>query len=53
VTFGVLIAFPLIVELIIFFTIVDDYSRAVWVYLMVEKKEIADLLIQFCKMVAT
>jgi transposase InsO family protein len=34
-----------------FLTVVDDYSRAVWVYLMAEKKETSKLLIFFCKMV--
>ncbi|KAJ3699854.1 hypothetical protein LUZ61_003559 [Rhynchospora tenuis] len=34
-----------------FLTIVDDFSRAVWVYLMTEKKETSKLLISFCKMV--
>ena len=36
-----------------FLTIVDDFTRAVWVYLMVEKKETCNLLIAFCKMVET
>ncbi|KAJ4768963.1 Retroelement pol polyprotein-like [Rhynchospora pubera] len=34
-----------------FLTVVDDFSRAVWVYLMTEKKETSKLLISFCKMV--
>ncbi|KAL9228263.1 hypothetical protein vseg_003863 [Gypsophila vaccaria] len=36
-----------------FLTIVDDKSRAVWVYLMREKSEVIQLLINFCKMVKT
>ncbi|KAJ1697014.1 hypothetical protein LUZ63_005526 [Rhynchospora breviuscula] len=36
-----------------FLTIVDDFSRAVWVYLMAEKSETGDLLRFFCKMVQT
>ncbi|KAJ4755428.1 Retroelement pol polyprotein-like [Rhynchospora pubera] len=36
-----------------FLTIVDDFSRAVWVYLMVEKSETGDLLKSFCKMIQT
>ncbi|KAJ4754029.1 Retroelement pol polyprotein-like [Rhynchospora pubera] len=34
-----------------FLTIVDDCSRAVWVFLMAEKKEATTLLISFCAMV--
>ncbi|XP_056849759.1 retrovirus-related Pol polyprotein from transposon RE2 isoform X2 [Raphanus sativus] len=33
-----------------FLTIVDDYSRAVWTYLMLEKSEVASLLRSFCAM---
>ena len=33
-----------------FLTIVDDYSRAVWVHLMLEKSETATLLKNFCAM---
>lgn len=36
-----------------FLTIVDDYTRAVWVYLLKEKSETASHLINFCKMVKT
>ncbi|KAJ3685421.1 hypothetical protein LUZ61_014585 [Rhynchospora tenuis] len=36
-----------------FLTIVDDFSRSVWVYLMAEKKETSNLLMSFCKMVST
>ncbi|XP_074284704.1 uncharacterized protein LOC141610110 [Silene latifolia] len=36
-----------------FLTIVDDKSRAVWVYLMREKSEVNQLLINFCNMVKT
>ena len=33
-----------------FLTIVDDYSRAVWTYLMLENSEVASLLRNFCAM---
>lgn len=33
-----------------FLTIVDDYSRAVWTYLMLEKSEVSSLLRNFCAM---
>lgn len=33
-----------------FLTIVDDYSRAVWTYLMLEKSEVSGLLQNFCAM---
>ncbi|KAJ4812579.1 Retroelement pol polyprotein-like [Rhynchospora pubera] len=36
-----------------FLTIVDDFSRAVWVYLMIEKSETGDLLKSFCRMIQT
>ncbi|KAJ1703741.1 hypothetical protein LUZ63_003520 [Rhynchospora breviuscula] len=36
-----------------FLTIVDDHTRAVWVYLMAEKSETSHLLKSFCKMVQT
>ncbi|KAK3036929.1 hypothetical protein RJ639_030894 [Escallonia herrerae] len=36
-----------------FLTIVDDYSRAVWVYLMHDKGQIDTLLRNFCNMVHT
>ncbi|KAJ4790588.1 Retroelement pol polyprotein-like [Rhynchospora pubera] len=36
-----------------FLTIVDDFSRAVWVYLMKDKSETADLLQGFVRMVYT
>lgn len=34
-----------------FLTIVDDFSRAVWIYLLKEKREVADSLKKFCAMV--
>ncbi|KAJ1695814.1 hypothetical protein LUZ63_012512 [Rhynchospora breviuscula] len=36
-----------------FLTVVDDFSRAVWIYLMTEKKESSKLLISYCKMAKT
>ena len=33
-----------------FLTIVDDYSRAVWTYLMLEKSEVQNLIKNFCVM---
>ncbi|XP_074288107.1 uncharacterized protein LOC141613270 [Silene latifolia] len=36
-----------------FFTIVDDHSRGVWVYLMKEKSEAGEYLKTFCQMVKT
>ncbi|XP_010268948.1 PREDICTED: uncharacterized protein LOC104605761 [Nelumbo nucifera] len=36
---------------IYFLTIVDDYSRAVWVYLLLEKSEVAHIIENFCAMV--
>ena len=36
-----------------FLTIVDDASRGVWVYLMSEKSEASQLLMDFCVMVET
>ena len=33
-----------------FLTIVDDYSRAVWIHLMLEKSEVPILLQNFCAM---
>ena len=36
-----------------FLTIVDDFSRAVWVYLLLDKGEASLLLRQFCAMVKT
>ena len=36
-----------------FLTIVDDYSRAVWVYLIKHKDEASDCLINFHKMIET
>lgn len=33
-----------------FLTVVDDYSRAVWTYLMLEKSEVQNLLRNFCAM---
>ena len=34
-----------------FFTIVDDFSRAIWIYLLVDKKEIPNILKMFFSMV--
>ena len=34
-----------------FLTIVDDFSRAVWIYLLVDKKEVSSMLKQFFAMV--
>ena len=34
-----------------FLTIVDDFSRAVWIYLLVEKSEVGNTLKNFCTMV--
>ncbi|CAH9096007.1 unnamed protein product, partial [Cuscuta epithymum] len=36
-----------------FLSIVDDFSRGVWVYLMKNKSEVCQKLIQFCNMVET
>lgn len=36
-----------------FLTIVDDYTRAVWVYLLREKSESSTHLINFCNMIKT
>ncbi|KAL2933792.1 Retrovirus-related Pol polyprotein from transposon TNT 1-94 [Bienertia sinuspersici] len=36
-----------------FLTIVDDYSRATWVYLMVGKYEVRQLIPNFCVMIQT
>lgn len=36
-----------------FFTIVDEFSRATWVYLMQQKSQASDLLKIFCKMTQT
>ncbi|OMO64840.1 Integrase, catalytic core [Corchorus capsularis] len=36
-----------------FLTIVDDFSRGVWVYLMEYKSEVSHYLIMFCNMIAT
>lgn len=36
-----------------FLSIVDDYSRGVWVYLMRQKSEVAHFLTMFCNMVQT
>jgi len=32
------------VEHPIFLTIIDDYSRAVWIYLLIDKKEVSSIL---------
>lgn len=34
-----------------FLTIVDDYTRAVWVYLLKEKSDVPNILMSFCIMV--
>ncbi|CAH9090143.1 unnamed protein product [Cuscuta epithymum] len=36
-----------------FLSIVDDFTRGVWVYLMKNKSEVSQLLIQFCNMIYT
>lgn len=36
-----------------FLTIVDDYSRAVWVFLLKHKYEASNHIIDFCRMVKT
>ncbi|CAL1372799.1 unnamed protein product [Linum trigynum] len=36
-----------------FLTVVDDFSRGVWVYLLKFKSEVARYLLMFCEMVAT
>ncbi|CAH9133803.1 unnamed protein product, partial [Cuscuta epithymum] len=36
-----------------FLSIVDDFTRGVWVYLMKNKSEVSQFLIQFCNMVET
>ena len=36
-----------------FLTIVDDHSRAVWTYLMLEKSEVRTILTNFCSMAST
>ncbi|RDY11171.1 hypothetical protein CR513_04209, partial [Mucuna pruriens] len=36
-----------------FLTIVDDFSRVVWVYLLVEKSEVTSILKIFCTMLVT
>ncbi|XP_010278082.1 PREDICTED: uncharacterized protein LOC104612388 [Nelumbo nucifera] len=38
---------------IYFLTIVDDYSRVVWIYLMAEKSEVGANIVKFCAMVMT
>ncbi|KAL9232099.1 hypothetical protein vseg_007244 [Gypsophila vaccaria] len=35
-----------------FLTIVDDYSRATWVYLLVDKTEVIDMFMSFINMIA-
>jgi len=32
-------------------TIVDDFSRVVWVYLLVKKHEVAETIKKFCTMI--
>ena len=41
----------LLVELLIFLTIVDDFSRAVWIYLLLDKKEMSQVLLNFIALV--
>nr|KYP33474.1 Retrovirus-related Pol polyprotein from transposon TNT 1-94 [Cajanus cajan] len=36
-----------------FITIVDDYTRAVWVYLLKEKSKTPNILMNFCNMIQT
>lgn len=36
-----------------FLTIVDDYTRVVWVFLMIAKSEVGRLIKDFCSMVQT
>lgn len=36
-----------------FLTIVDDFSRSVWVFLLRHKSDASDCLIGFCKMIKT
>ncbi|XP_074283897.1 uncharacterized protein LOC141608440 [Silene latifolia] len=36
-----------------FFTIVDDYSRATWVHLLLDKTEVIDMFMNFLSMVST
>nr|GMC49225.1 retrovirus-related Pol polyprotein from transposon TNT 1-94 [Ipomoea batatas] len=36
-----------------FLTIVDDFSRGVWVYLMKHKSEVSHHLVSFCNMIST
>ena len=36
-----------------FLYVVDDFSRAIWVYLLKDKSEACDKLINFCTMVKT
>lgn len=36
-----------------FLTIVDDCSRVVWVYLMIGKYEVGQLIQEFCAMIKT
>lgn len=45
--YGVHTEFHLLLELSIFFTIVDDYSRAVWTFLLLEKSEVSKVLKNF------
>lgn len=34
-----------------FLTIVDDFFRAVWIYLLLEKREVSNILQKFCALV--
>lgn len=47
-TFGDHIALLLQVVLFIFLTIVDDFSRSVWLHLLLEKSEVKNVLQNFC-----
>jgi len=53
VIFGVHSVLLLLTVPSIFLTIVDDYSRCVWIYLMKQKSEATDYLIMFCNMAKT
>lgn len=44
------ILLPLMMVLIFFLTIMDDYSRGTWVYLMTHKDQTNEILINFCNM---
>ncbi|KAM0049229.1 putative RNA-directed DNA polymerase [Helianthus debilis subsp. tardiflorus] len=44
---------PSLTEANYFLTIVDDYSRSVWVFLLKHKSDASDCLIGFCKLIKT